>query len=322
MYTFNDVKFLNEISNKYICNLKGINTDDLMRDAYQRAWIRMWLTIKRESSIFSKLHYDNKELFLADSFVIRSFVPSSKISKFTNIAESDDVFSEANLSKTSLSNAMKAKSKSNEGIRIVLKFKYENNFFFVSIANISTSDEEIFHVEDYRKAITEEIAKVNERLENSEIFTKKRFLHYIFESLNNSNRSIATGIEIEYLWNIYFRAKDCFPDFAALNMKTQFAILQRAFFYASKAKVKDIHTYAKEVIHVLHDKNLISKFVYKNKEYALLKKNYRDTKTQSGKIRRVLYSLDYTVGPFRTSFKPFDLWNALTRSSNSEEDDD
>ena len=54
MYTFNDVNFLNEISNKDICNLKGINTDDLMRDAYQRAWIRMWLAIKRESSIFSK----------------------------------------------------------------------------------------------------------------------------------------------------------------------------------------------------------------------------------------------------------------------------
>ena len=130
------------------------------------------------------------------------------------------------------------------------------------------------------------------------------------------------GIDIEHLWNIYFKAKECFPDFTMLDTKAQFAILQRAFYYASKAKIKDIHTYAKEVIHVLHDKNLLSKFVYKKKEYTLLKKNYRDTKTQSGKVRRALYSLDYTDGLFRTSFKPFDLWNSLTRTSTSDDEDE
>lgn len=322
MYTFNDVKFLNQISNKDICNLQGINTDELMRDTYMRAWIRIWLSIKRNSSIFSKSHYDNKDLFLTDTFVIRSFVPSSKITKFESIIENDDIPEESNISKTASTNAMKAKANSNEGIRIILKFKYENNFFVVSIANISTSNEEIFHVEDYKKALTEEMAKVNERLENSEIFTKRRFLHYIFESLNNSERSIATGIDIEHLWNIYFKAKECFPDFTMLDTKAQFAILQRAFYYASKAKIKDIHTYAKEVIHVLHDKNLLSKFVYKKKEYTLLKKNYRDTKTQSGKVRRALYSLDYTDGLFRTSFKPFDIWNSLTRTSTSDDEDE
>lgn len=320
MYTFNDVKFLNEISNKDICNLKGINTDKLMRDAYQRAWIRIWLAIKRNNSIFSKLHYDNKELFLSDTFVIRSFVPSSKIYKFANMDENDDTFLDSALDKVSFNNAMRAKAKTDEGIRIILKFKYENNFFVVSIVNISTSDEEIFHVEDYRKAITEEIAKVNEILENPEIFTKKRLLHYIFESLNNSNRSIATGIEIQYLWNIYFNTKDHFPDFSALALKDQLYILQRAFFYTSKSNVKDIHTYAKEVLHVLHDKNLLSKFVYKNKAYTLLHKNYKDTKTPGGKVRRVLNSLDYKADYYRTSFRPFDLWNTLTGTSNDEDD--
>lgn len=303
MYTVDDVKFITEISNKDICNLKVINLDDIIFETLQRAWVKLWLSTNRINSIFEKPYSFNINAFAKNTILVKSFIPSSSIVNNTK--------GDAN------KRNFKTHVKSTDHVSIVLKFFYEDNVLNVKWFSIRATNSDLFKTEDYTNAIDAEIALVNKKINDPSIFTQKMLICCLFETLYDNNVSIVTGEDAENLWEIYVQANKHFPEFSTLPLKRKLQIFQRAFFYAANADSKDIHSFAKEVFHVLHDKNLISKFIFNDIAYTLVNKIHREL-IRSGKKTKVLQALSYKSSYSRASFSPFDLWSALANSTENE----